>query len=117
MVRWPRRGTIKTPRPASFVVGRLWMVLPEKFLLSDFVKLLGSKFVVPLMSQRVRRRIQLRHRILHWRDVEILNERRCFGTWRVRRQSIGQAQELKAAVILLGVCGRTQQRARPRSES
>src|SRR5438034_11712322 len=59
MVCWSRCHSVKTPRPASFIVGWLRMVLPLEFLFPDLIKLSGEEFVVALVCTWVRRRVQL----------------------------------------------------------
>src|SRR5260221_451823 len=68
MIRRSRRGAVESPRPASLVIRRIRMVLPQEFLFPDLVKLFRQEFVVALMGLGHRRRMQ--------RDRRRLTDRR-----------------------------------------
>src|SRR5437660_12624543 len=67
---------IKSPGPTAFVIRRLRMVLPEKFLLMDFVKLLWQELLVSLVRSRNRRWMKrLLRGLFDGRDIHLRDER------------------------------------------
>src|SRR5258708_37715138 len=65
----------KAPGPASLVVRRIGLILPEKFLLMDLIELLGQKLVGTLVRPRVgRRRKRLGRRSLDLRCVQLTRQ-------------------------------------------
>ena len=80
------------------------MVLPEKFLLMDFVKLPGKKLVVALVGPRNGRRIKgLLRGPFERRNIHLSDERGRLGTGagkQVRRQTVRQAKKLFEIILL-----------------
>src|SRR5215467_5656597 len=55
VVRWVGSNAVESPGSAAFVIGWLRMVLPQEFLLPDFIEFLRRKLLVTLMRTGVRR--------------------------------------------------------------